>query len=141
MLQHYMLPQVCIAYLIAIGWNACGLLPITFPIIGLESFALILVDYQAHAQIHWREEKKLPKPPIMSLIWVLLIFNAGYWPGYLYGWQASVIFVLQALWDNSWHSLENHRKSGKPETHTDKLWIRIVAPLGAVAVIAIPHLH
>ena len=126
MLQHYKQLPVAATYLLLVA-AAFGFGEVTWLHILLGCGTLALVDYIVHSTNHPDEWLSIPWATVSWTEGVVIASLTGM---LAYGWQLAAVFVMQGLWDNSWHSVEHHRPEGKPITHTDKRWLR----WGALAV-------
>lgn len=137
MIQHFFNPLVLVFYAAMMGFNGFEIFRVDWFMVLLQGFFLVFIDFAVHKLNHKWEHIYLPFPSIFWVVNVAVCTKSGL---IYHGWQLSALFFAQAWWDNSWHSVYNHRPERKPITHTDHQWIRVAAVIVLVGIIELPQL-
>lgn len=138
MLRHFLIPWVTAAYLSAIGLNFAGVLPHTWYWAAAQAVTLMVVDFLVHRRIHQRVNEEI-EWPWRTAVWSAALALCAFCGMYSNGWQLALAFIGQGLWDNSWHSVEEHRPNGEPTTQTDYAVIRWGSMALALGAMLAPH--
>jgi hypothetical protein len=144
MLGHYAHPVVWGGYVVAI-LTAVMMALIGFPdsegaLVALGvgiSLMLMTADYFVHWRVHKRAKEGNPLLPFASLFWTLMLTCLLGIGVITSGWQLLVVFVGQAVWDNSWHAVHNHQDPEKPRADLDSPFIRWGTATAVAAAIVI----
>lgn len=132
MLRHFLVPWVWIGYSLIITLFASGIVPVHQGTVTAGSVVLLIVDILAHTQNHPRGQLAFP---LATCVWSSILSGLASAPGIIQsGGQVVFIFVAQAFWDLSWHSVYNHRHPKEARTLTDSNFVRLGA--ATVALLA-----